>query len=90
MTTVIYQSVARSGSLHNPVDKVDVPSQRRMLALLGSLLAAMTGLVAYAPTLYQIFCAAMGAARDLTSGSATLDVSLKPSPRNRLGHPRSK
>jgi hypothetical protein len=46
MTTVLYQSVARSGSLHNPVDKVDVPSQRRMLALLGSLLAAMTGLVA--------------------------------------------
>jgi hypothetical protein len=48
------------------------------------------GLVAYAPTLYQIFCAAMGAARDLMSGSATLDVSLKPSPRNRLGHRRSK
>jgi hypothetical protein len=31
-----------------------------MLALLGSLLAAMTGLVAYAPTLYQIFSAATG------------------------------
>jgi cytochrome c oxidase assembly protein Cox11 len=31
-----------------------------MLALLGSLLAVMTGLVAYAPTLYQIFCAATG------------------------------
>jgi hypothetical protein len=27
-----------------------------MLALLGSLFAAMTGLVAYAPMLYQIFC----------------------------------
>jgi hypothetical protein len=31
-----------------------------MLALLGSLLAAMTGLVAYVPTLYQIFRAAIG------------------------------
>jgi hypothetical protein len=32
----------------------------RMLALLGSLLAAMAGMVAYSPTLYQIFRAATG------------------------------
>jgi hypothetical protein len=84
------QEATRSGSLHNPVDKLDVPSQRRMLALLGSLLAAMTGLVAYAPTLYQIFCAATGCGTRPDERIGNARRHLKPSPRNRLGHRRSK
>jgi hypothetical protein len=51
-----------------------------MLALLGNLLAAMTGLVAYAPTLYQNFCTATGCGTrpDERIGNARCQPEAKP------------
>jgi hypothetical protein len=60
-----------------------------MLALLGSLLAAMTGLVACAPPLYQIFCAATGCGTRPDERIGNARRQPEAGPRNRLGHPRS-
>jgi hypothetical protein len=51
----------------------------RVLALIGSLLAAMAGLVAHAPTRYQILCAAPGC-------GTRPDERIGDARRNCLGH----